>query len=113
VKLIRGYIPEGKTEVLQQALLAAGHTGLTVWEAKGYGVAPEVFKRHREAHYRIAFRPGLVIELLVDDQAVEGALILLQEILQTGELHNGKLLVLPVEEIVRIRTGERGPDAMA
>jgi nitrogen regulatory protein P-II 2 len=100
-----------KLDEVREALVAAGVEGLTVSEVKGYGRQKGQTEIYRGAEYQVNFVPKVKLEA-VDDAAVEGAVEAVKKAAATGRIGDGKIFVLPVEDAVRIRTGETGSAAL-
>jgi nitrogen regulatory protein P-II 1 len=112
MKKIEAIIRPSKLEDVKNALLKAGCKGLTVSEVKGRGVQGGIVERYRGREYTIDLLPKVKIEIVVDDANVEKIIDIICENAKTGEFGDGKIFVIPVEEVVRVRTGERGKDAL-
>jgi nitrogen regulatory protein P-II 1 len=112
VKKIEAIIKPHKLENVKEALNKVGVAGLTAYEVKGYGRQKGHTEIYRGAEYTVDFRPKVKIEIVVDDEvasAVEEAII---EQARTGKIGDGKVFIYDCEGAVRIRTGERGPEAL-
>ncbi|WP_238159211.1 P-II family nitrogen regulator [Mycobacterium sp. MFM001] len=90
----------------------AGHLGMTVSEVKGYGRQKGHTEVYRGAEYSVDFVPKVRIEVLVDDYAADKVVDSIVRAARTGKIGDGKVWVSPVETVVRVRTGERGVDAI-
>ena len=101
-----------KLDEVKEALHGIGLQGLTVIEAKGFGRQKGHTELYRGAEYVVDFLPKVKIELVLDDQLVERAIEAIQQAAHTGKIGDGKIFVTPVEEVVRVRTGERGSEAI-
>ncbi len=101
-----------KLEDVKEALREIGVAGLTVSEARGFGRQRGHTEVYRGAEYQIDFVPKTRIEVMVDDDEVDGVLDAIIKAARTGKIGDGKVAVLPLEEVVRIRTGEHGPEAL-
>lgn len=112
MKKIEAIIKPFKLEEVKDALNKAGIAGLTVSEVRGYGRQKGHVELYRGAEYDVSFVPKVKIEIVVADSVVEGILSVIEETAKTGKIGDGKIFVLPVEETVRIRTGERGDVAV-
>ena len=97
---------------MKDALTNAGVQGLTLMEVKGFGRQKGHTELYRGAEYVVDFLPKVKIELLVDDAQLPTVVDVLQDAARTGRIGDGKIFVLPVDEAVRIRTGEHGRDAI-
>jgi len=112
MKLIVGIIKPFKLDDVKDALKDLGVHGLTVSDVQGFGRQRGHTEVYRGAEYTIDFVPKVRIEILVDDGAVERVTTQLVETARTGKIGDGKVWVVPVENVTRIRTGEAGPDAL-
>jgi nitrogen regulatory protein P-II 1 len=112
MKKIEAIIKPFKLDEVKEALGAIGVRGLTVSEVKGFGRQKGHTELYRGAEYVVDFLPKVKLEVIVPDEAVAGAVEALEQAAKTGRIGDGKIFVLPVDEVVRIRTGERGPDAI-
>jgi nitrogen regulatory protein PII len=112
MKLIIAVIKPFKLEEVREALTAVGVQGLMVSEVKGYGRQSGHTEIYRGAEYVVNFVPKVKLELVVPDSAVGSALDALQTSARTGKIGDGKIFVLPVEQAVRVRTGETGNEAL-
>jgi nitrogen regulatory protein P-II 1 len=112
VKKIEAIIRPSKLDDVKRALSSAWIAGLTVTEVKGYGRQRGHAELYRGAEYVIDFVPKLKVELVVPDPLVPRVLHDLERTLRTGKIGDGKVFVGPVDEAVRVRTGERGEDAL-
>ncbi|MBI4184900.1 MAG: P-II family nitrogen regulator [Proteobacteria bacterium] len=112
MKKIEAIIKPFKLDEVKEALHEIGLQGLTVTEAKGFGRQKGHTELYRGAEYVVDFLPKVKIELVVNDDLAERAIEAIQRAAHTGRIGDGKIFVYPVEEAVRIRTGERGPDAI-
>jgi len=112
VKLVIAFIKPFKLEEVKDALKAAGVTGLTVTDVRGFGRQAGHTEVYRGAEYSVDFLPKTRIEVLVDDPMMQVVVDTIERAARTGSIGDGKIAVLPVEDLVRIRTGERGRDAL-
>ena len=112
MKKIEAVIKPFKLDEVKDALNAIGVQGMTVIEVKGFGRQKGHVELYRGAEYDIAFIPKIKLEIVVGDSLVQKVVSTIQEKAQTGKIGDGKIFVLPVEEIVRIRTGEKGDAAI-
>lgn len=101
-----------KLEDIKKALTDIGVKGMTVSEVKGFGRQRGHKEIYRGAEYQVDFVPKARIELVVDKDLVPLAVKAIQDAARTGEVGDGKIFILPVEEVVRIRTGETGKQAI-
>ncbi len=112
MKKIEAILRPYKLEDVHTALLNAGYAGLTVTEVKGYGRQKGHSEIYRGSEYHIDFVPKIKIELVCEDTKVERALTIIIGTARTGEVGDGKIFILPVEEAIRIRTEESGESAI-
>ncbi|MEQ1706906.1 MAG: P-II family nitrogen regulator [Terricaulis sp.] len=112
MKKIEAIIKPFKLDDVKEALQEIGLQGMTVVEAKGFGRQKGHTELYRGAEYVVDFLPKLKIEVVVADDQVDGALEAIQRAAKTGKIGDGKIFVLNVENVVRIRTGETGPAAV-
>ncbi|HUZ19635.1 MAG TPA: P-II family nitrogen regulator [Acidimicrobiales bacterium] len=113
MKLVTAVIKPFKLEDVKSALQDAGVTGMTVSEAQGFGRQGGHTEVYRGAEYRIDFVPKVRLEVVVSDADAGRVLDVLVEAGRTGRIGDGKVWITPVEDLVRIRTGERGNDAVS
>jgi len=112
VKLVTAVVKPFKLDDVKTALESFGVTGLTVSEVSGYGRQKGHTEVYRGAEYTVAFNPKVKIEVVVDDGDVADLVEVVTKAAQTGSIGDGKVWVTPVETVVRVRTGERGPEAL-
>jgi nitrogen regulatory protein PII len=112
MKKIEAVIKPFKIDAVKDALSRAGIEGMTVSEVKGFGRQKGHTELYRGAEYVVDFLPKVKIELLVSDSKVAEVVKVIETEARTGKIGDGKIFVLPVDEVVRIRTGERGNDAV-
>ena len=112
MKLITAIVKPFKLDDVKDALKAAGVQGITVSEVRGFGRQGGHSETYRGAEYKIDFVPKVRLELVVDDAAVDGAVNAIRAAASTGKIGDGKIWVTAVDRIVRIRTGEEGPEAI-
>jgi nitrogen regulatory protein P-II 1 len=112
MKLIVGIVKPFKVDDVKEAVKDLGVQGLTVSEVQGFGRQRGHTEVYRGAEYTIDFVPKVRVEILVDDGDVDRVVQKLVETARTGKIGDGKVWVVPVENITRIRTGESGPDAL-
>lgn len=112
MKLVVAIIKPFRLDDVREALTGIGVEGLTISEVKGYGRQKGHTEIYRGAEYAINFLPKLKIEIVVADAAVERTVEVIADAARTGQIGDGKIFVLPVEQTVRIRTGETGVDAV-
>ncbi len=112
MKKIEAIIKPFKLDEVKEALHDVGLQGITVVEAKGFGRQKGHTELYRGAEYVVDFLPKVKIEVVVDDDLVVKAVEAIQQAAQTGRIGDGKIFILPVEEAIRVRTGERGSEAV-
>ena len=112
MKMVEAIVKPFKLDEVKEALTKAGVQGMTVEEVKGFGRQKGHTELYRGAEYSVDFLPKVKIQILVpDDKAVE-VVQLITDAAKTGKIGDGKIFVTNVEEVIRIRTGEKGPDAI-
>ena len=112
MKKIEAIIRPHKLEAVHHALQEAGFYGLTVSEIKGYGRQKGHTEIYRGSEYKIEFVPKIKVELVCPDQKLETAVSIIINNSKTGEVGDGKLFILPIEEVIRVRTEEVGESAL-
>src|SRR3954467_7257736 len=112
MKKVEAVIKPFKLDEVKEALHEIGIQGLTVTEAKGFGRQKGHTELYRGAEYVVDFLPKVKIEIVMDDALVERAVEAIQQAAHTGRIGDGKIFISQVEEVVRIRTGERGVEAI-
>lgn len=112
MKLITAIIKPYRLDEVKNALQEMGVHGLTVTEASGYGRQRGHTEVYRGAEYQVDLVPKVRIEVVVDDADAEAVTDAIVQAARTGKIGDGKVWALPVETVVRVRTGERGPDAL-
>jgi nitrogen regulatory protein P-II 1 len=112
MKKIEAIVKPFKLDEVREALSEVGVTGLTVTEVKGFGRQKGHTELYRGAEYVVDFLPKVKIEIVMDDALVERAVEAIQQAAHTGRIGDGKIFVSSIEEVIRIRTGERGSDAV-
>ena len=112
MKLVVAVLKPFKLDDVKEALKSLGVHGMTISEAQGFGRQKGHTEVYRGAEYQVDFIPKVRIEVVVDDDRVADATETIADTARTGKIGDGKIWVIPVEEAVRIRTGERGSDAL-
>ncbi len=112
MKLVTAVIKPFKLEDVKTALENLGVHGLTISEVQGFGRQKGHTEVYRGAEYKVDFVPKIKIEIVVDDDAADELVSAITTSAQTGKIGDGKVWVVPVETVVRVRTGERGSDAL-
>ena len=112
MKKIEAVIKPFKLDEVKEALHEVGLQGITVLEAKGFGRQKGHTELYRGAEYVVDFLPKVKIEVVMDDALLERAIEAIQQAARTGRIGDGKIFVTTVDEAIRIRTGEKGADAV-
>ena len=112
MKLIVAVLKPFKLDEVKEALKALGIHGMTLTEAQGFGRQRGHTEVYRGAEYEVEFVPKIRLEVVVDDAQVDEVANAIVDVAGTGKIGDGKVWILPVEEIIRVRTGERGADAL-
>ncbi|MDJ0866681.1 MAG: P-II family nitrogen regulator [Myxococcota bacterium] len=112
MRKVEAIIKPFKLDEVKEALQAAGIQGMTVSEVKGFGRQKGHTELYRGAEYVVDFLPKIKLEIACSDEMVDKVVQAIREAANTGRIGDGKIFVLPVEEVVRIRTGESGPEAV-
>lgn len=112
MKKVEAIIKPFKLDDVKEALKEIGVQGLTVTEVKGFGRQKGHTELYRGAEYVIDFLPKIKLEVIVVDEIVTKVVDAIMDTARTGKIGDGKIFILPIEEIIRIRTGERGMDAI-
>jgi nitrogen regulatory protein PII len=112
MKLVTAIIKPFKLDDVKDALKAIGVAGITVSEVRGFGRQGGHTETYRGAEYKIDFVPKVSLEIVVDDDAVDGVVDAITSSAATGKIGDGKIWVTGVDRLVRIRTGEEGADAI-
>jgi len=112
MKKIEAVIKPFKLDEVKEALHEVGVKGITVTEAKGFGRQKGHTELYRGAEYVVDFLPKVKLEIIIDDSQVERAVEAIMTAAKTGRIGDGKIFVSAVEEVIRIRTGERGSEAV-
>ena len=112
MKLITAIIKPQKLDDIKEALIAAGITGMTVSEAKGFGRQLGLTEVYRGAQYKVDLIPKIRLEVLVSAKNADKAIKLITDAARTGNIGDGKVWATPVESVIRVRTGESGEEAI-
>lgn len=112
MKMVEAIIKPFKLDEVKEALTKAGIQGMTVEEVKGFGRQKGHTELYRGAEYSVDFLPKVKIQILVPDEKAQTVIDVLIEKARTGKIGDGKIFVTSVEEVIRIRTGEKGADAI-
>jgi len=112
MKLITAIIKPFKLDEVREGLAEIGITGLTVTEVKGFGRQKGHTELYRGAEYVVDFLPKVKVEAIVDDQLADQAIEAIQKMAKTGKIGDGKIWVSKIDNVIRIRTGESGKEAI-
>jgi len=112
MKMVEAIVKPFKLDEVKEALTKAGIQGMTVEEVKGFGRQKGHTELYRGAEYSVDFLPKVKIQILVPDDKAGEVVQLISDAAKTGKIGDGKIFVTNVEEVIRIRTGERGADAI-
>ena len=112
MRKIEAIIKPFKLDEVKEALNGIGVQGMTVTEVKGFGRQKGHTELYRGAEYVVDFLPKIKLEIAVTDELADKVVQTICQAANTGRIGDGKIFVLPMEEVIRIRTGERGPDAV-
>ncbi|MFM7143312.1 MAG: P-II family nitrogen regulator [Alphaproteobacteria bacterium] len=112
MKKVEAIIKPFKLDEVKESLSSIGAQGLTVTEVKGFGRQKGHTELYRGTEYVVDFLPKVKLEIIVSDETVAKVVETIEKAARTGRIGDGKIFVLPVEEVVRIRTGERGSEAL-
>jgi nitrogen regulatory protein PII len=112
MKKIEAIINPFKLDEVKTALTEAGIIGMTMTEVKGFGRQKGHSEVYRGSEYAVDFRPKVKVEIVLADDVVEQAIKLITKAANTGKIGDGKIFISPMEDVVRIRTQERGPTAL-
>lgn len=112
MKLVVAIVKPFKLDDVKAALKGRGVPGITVSEVQGFGRQRGHTEVYRGAEYTVDFVPKVRIEILVEDGDIDAVVETITEAARTGKIGDGKVWTVPVDDVIRIRTGERGPDAL-
>ena len=112
MKKIEAIIKPFKLDEVKEALNSLGIKGMTVTEVKGYGRQKGHTELYRGAEYVVDFIPKVKMDVIVQDEQVDQVIDTILQVARTGKIGDGKIFVLPVERVIRVRTGETGPEAI-
>lgn len=112
MKIVTAVIQPYRLEQVKQALTDTLHTGLTVTDVKGYGVQKGHTEMYRGTEFQVDFRPKVRIDLIVTDEDAEGVIKTIVMAARTGSLGDGKIWTQDISNVIRVRTGERGVEAI-
>jgi nitrogen regulatory protein PII len=112
MKLIRAIIQPHRLETVRDALQQKGVLGMTTYQSQGFGRQRGHKEIYRGAEYQIAFRPKITVDVVADDDKIDELIDAIVGAAKSGNIGDGKIFIIPVEEVVRIRTGERNESAL-
>jgi|TARA_B100001059_G_scaffold89622_1_gene88183 nitrogen regulatory protein P-II 2 len=112
MKLLTAIIKPFKLQEVREALVEAGIEGLTITEVKGYGRQKGHTEMYRGAEYSVDTLPKIKLEILVDDENLQAVTDVVTKTANTGKIGDGKIFITTINEVIRIRTGETGSDAI-
>lgn len=112
MKKIVAIVRPSKFEAVKKALIEVGCTGMTIKEVKGHGRQIGITERYRGSDYRVDILPKTEIDTVVNNDSVDKVIETIVNAARTGTIGDGKIFISPVEDVIRIRTGERGKDAI-
>ena len=112
MKLITAIIKPFKLQEVKEALVDAGIEGLTISEVKGYGRQKGHTEMYRGAEYAVDILPKIKLDVLIEDNSLETVIEAISKTANTGKIGDGKIFVTSVDDVIRIRTGETGSDAI-
>jgi len=112
MKLVEAIVKPFKLDEVKEAVTRAGIQGMTVEEVKGFGRQKGHTELYRGAEYSVDFLPKVKVQILVADDIAADVVRAIMESARTGKIGDGKIFVTDIEEVIRIRTGEKGPDAI-
>ena len=112
MKLVTAIIKPFKLDDVRQALADVGVQGVTVTEVKGFGRQRGPTELYRGAEYVVDFLPKMKVEIAIDEELLEQVIEVISNTARTGKIGDGKIFIMPLEQVIRIRTGETGPEAV-
>ena len=112
MKLVVAIVKPHRLDEVKEALQDLGVNGLTTTDVEGFGRQRGHTEIYRGAEYQVDFVPKVKVEVLCDDEQASGVVDTIAKAARTGKIGDGKIWVIPVEQVLRIRTGEMGPDAL-
>jgi nitrogen regulatory protein P-II 1 len=112
MKMVEAIVKPFKLDEVKEALTKAGVQGMTVEEVKGFGRQKGHTELYRGAEYSVDFLPKVKIQILVPDDKAADVVGIITQSAKTGKIGDGKIFITPVDEVIRIRTGEKGNDAI-
>lgn len=112
MKLVNAIVKPFKLEEVKEALRGIGIQGMTVTETRGFGRQRGHTEVYRGAEYQVDFVPKVKLEILCDDSQLDQVVDTIMKVARTGQIGDGKIYIVPAEQVYRIRTGEMGRDAL-
>jgi nitrogen regulatory protein P-II 1 len=112
MKIVEAIVKPFKLDEVKEALMRVGIQGMTITEVKGFGRQKGHTELYRGAEYTVDFLPKIKIQILIPDDKVAEVVETILQNARTGKIGDGKIFVIPADEVVRIRTGEKGADAI-
>ena len=112
MKQITAVVRPSKVDAIKEALVAIEVIGMTIRDVRGFGRQKGQIERYRGNEFTVDFIPKVSINVVVNDDKLDAAVTAIADAARTGEIGDGKIFVTPVEDVMRIRTGERGPTAL-
>jgi nitrogen regulatory protein P-II 1 len=112
MKKIEAIIKPFKLDDVKDALVELGITGMTITEVKGYGRQHGHNELYRGSEYVVDFIPKIKIEIYANDEYIEQIVTIISDIAKTGKIGDGKIFIFPIDNVIRIRTSEKGEDAL-
>lgn len=112
MKMVVAIIKTFKLDALKDAILKAGIHGMTIKEVMGFGQQKGHIENYRGSSYEVRFIPKVKVEVAVPDEKLDEIVDVIRQTARTGEIGDGKVFIYPLEDVIRIRTGERGEDAI-
>ena len=112
MKKVEAYIKPFKLDDVKAALMEIGIRGMSVSEVRGFGRQKGHSELYRGSEYQVDFLPKGKLEIVVNDEMVDQVIDVIQKVARTGQVGDGRIFVLPVEDAIRIRTGESGEDSV-
>lgn len=112
MKKIEAIVRNESLESLREALDAKGYHGMTITEVKGRGTQKGITLEWRVGEYKVEFLPKIKLELVVNDEDAQEVITIICEVCHTGNIGDGKIFISPVEDVIRIRTGQNGAQAV-
>lgn len=112
MKMIRAIIQPFRVEAVRDALNQKGIQGMTTYQSQGCGRQRGHKEIYRGAEYQVGFRPKVTVDVVVEDEKLEDTIDIIMTTARTGNIGDGKIFIIPIDEAIRIRTGERNESAL-